>query len=407
MKNELASGRWGWAQFESFALTCLRKGERTMNGKESSRVVSACAIVAMLWIAGSVGEAATYTVTALGTLGGSWDVPFGINNSGQVVGQAATAGNAGEAAFLWSSSTGMIDLGPTLAATLGGPATNSSSQAINDSGQVVGVTWNANGTAEDAFLISGSTVTYLGNLGGSMSGAYAINKSGLIAGYTEAPGMSQEAFLYSGGTMAGLGTLGGGTSFAQGINNSGQVVGIASYHAFLWSSSTGMTDLGTLFGQSGSDAEAINSSGQVAGSCFTVGGNGSDDHAFLWSSSTGMTYLGTLGGAYSTAYAINDMGMVVGDSETAAGQEHAFLYSGGTMYDLNTLISPLSGWTLTYADGINDQGQIIGFGLYDGSTRSFLLTPNAVPEPISMIFFGTGLVAVGGYVARRKMLRTA
>jgi probable HAF family extracellular repeat protein len=272
---------------------------------------------------------------------------------------------------------------------------------------VVGVTWNANGTAEDAFLISGSTVTYLGNLGGSMSGAYAINKSGLIAGYTEAPGMSQEAFLYSGGTMAGLGTLGGGTSFAQGINNSGQVVGIASYHAFLWSSSTGMTDLGTLFGQSGSDAEAINSSGQVAGSCFTVGGNGSDDHAFLWSSSTGMTYLGTLGGAYSTAYAINDMGMVVGDSETAAGQEHAFLYSGGTMYDLNTLISPLSGWTLTYADGINDQGQIIGFGLYDGSTRSFLLTPNAVPEPISMIFFGTGLVAVGGYVARRKMLRTA
>jgi probable HAF family extracellular repeat protein len=120
-----------------------------------------------------------------------------------------------------------------------------------------------------------------------------------------------------------------------------------------------------------------------------------------------MTYLGTLGGAYSTAYAINDMGMVVGDSETAAGQEHAFLYSGGTMYDLNTLISPLSGWTLTYADGINDQGQIIGFGLYDGSTRSFLLTPNAVPEPISMIFFGTGLVAVGGYVARRKMLRTA
>jgi len=29
----------------------------------------------------------------------------------------------------------------------------------------------------------------------------------------------------------------------------------------------------------------------------------------------------------------------------------------------------------------------------------------ATPEPISMIFFGTGLVAVGGYVARRKMQR--
>jgi hypothetical protein len=32
---------------------------------------------------------------------------------------------------------------------------------------------------------------------------------------------------------------------------------------------------------------------------------------------------------------------------------------------------------------------------------------DAVPEPISMIFFGTGLVAVGGYVSRRRMLRRA
>ena len=30
-----------------------------------------------------------------------------------------------------------------------------------------------------------------------------------------------------------------------------------------------------------------------------------------------------------------------------------------------------------------------------------------VPEPISMIFFGTGLVAVGGYVARVRKLRAA
>jgi len=33
------------------------------------------------------------------------------------------------------------------------------------------------------------------------------------------------------------------------------------------------------------------------------------------------------------------------------------------------------------------------------------LLPDPVPEPISMIFFGTGLVAVGGYVSRRRMLR--
>ena len=32
---------------------------------------------------------------------------------------------------------------------------------------------------------------------------------------------------------------------------------------------------------------------------------------------------------------------------------------------------------------------------------------NPVPEPVSMIFFGTGLVAIGGYVARRRMLHKA
>jgi hypothetical protein len=34
-------------------------------------------------------------------------------------------------------------------------------------------------------------------------------------------------------------------------------------------------------------------------------------------------------------------------------------------------------------------------------------TLSAVPEPVSMIFFGTGLVAIGGYVSRKRMLRKA
>ncbi len=33
--------------------------------------------------------------------------------------------------------------------------------------------------------------------------------------------------------------------------------------------------------------------------------------------------------------------------------------------------------------------------------------PPAVPEPVAAIFFGTGLIAVGGFVAKRRMLRKA
>src|SRR5919202_1397013 len=47
--------------------------------------------------------------------------------------------------------------------------------------------------------------------------------------------------------------------------------------------------------------------------------------------------LGTLGGATSDAYGLNDAGDVVGDSVTATGDTHAFLYTGGKLQDLGTL----------------------------------------------------------------------
>ena len=57
----------------------------------------------------------------------------------------------------------------------------------------------------------------------------------------------------------------------------------------------------------------------------------------------------------SWAVAINDRGQVVGSSDTAAGDLHAFLYSDGAMTDLGTL-----GGTNSWASGINDRGQVVG-----------------------------------------------
>ena len=46
------------------------------------------------------------------------------------------------------------------------------------------------------------------------------------------------------------------------------------------------------------------------------------------------------------------------------------------MTDLNTLISPTSGWTLTVAAAINDSGSIVGTGINAAAqTHAFLLTP--------------------------------
>jgi len=321
--------------------------------------------------------ASAYSITNLGTLGGNQSYAYGINNSGQVVGNSLdSSGNTH--AFLYSSGT-MTDLG-----TLGGSL--SWAYAINDSGQVVGDSLNSSGN-DHAFLYSSGTMTDLGTFGGITSYARGINNSGQVVGGSYNSSGNYHAFLYS-STMIDLGTLGGSLSIANGINNSGQVVGDSldssgNFHAFLYSSGT-MTDLGTL-GGSYSYARGINNSGQVVGDSLDSNGN---THAFFYSSGT-MTDLGTLGGSYSYAYGINNSGQVVGYSLDSSGNGHAFLYSNGTIADINNLIPANSGWTLAKALDINGSGQIVGYGTIGGQSLAFLLTPNS---PASV---GAGSITVG------------
>jgi probable HAF family extracellular repeat protein len=108
-----------------------------------------------------------------------------------------------------------------------------------------------------------------------------------------------------------------------------------------------------------------------------------------------VTDLGTLGGSTpingsvpTVAWDINEVGQVVGYSTTSSGEEHAFLYSGGQMVDLNSLIPSDSGWTLVDARAINDGGQIVGWGDYGGYgiLRAFLLTPQKTNYSFSGFF---------------------
>ena len=71
-----------------------------------------------------------------------------------------------------------------------------------------------------------------------------------------------------------------------------------------------------------------------------------------------VTDLGTVGGPIASANDINDRGDIVGWSFTAAGAEHAFLFTGGSMTDIGPSIS--KGWSA--ATGINNAGKIVGWG---------------------------------------------
>lgn len=48
------------------------------------------------------------------------------------------------------------------------------------------------------------------------------------------------------------------------------------------------------------------------------------------------------------------------------------------MSDLNSFLPANSGWELFIANGINERGQIIGTGRFNGQNRGFLLTPMRV-----------------------------
>ena len=69
------------------------------------------------------------------------------------------------------------------------------------------------------------------------------------------------------------------------------------------------------------------------------------------------------------------------------------------MTDLNNLIAPSSGWTLTDATAINDDGWIV----CDGTNgHTFLLTPVPVPEPSTLVLLAIGALGFLAFAWRRQ-----
>lgn len=217
--------------------------------------------------------------------------------------------------------------------------------------------------------------------------------------------------------MTDLGTLSGDYSTAYSINDSGQVTGVSSIsdttsqHAFITGTNgVGMTDLTTLNGTTDSIGRAINNLGQVVG--FSGFYNDFAGYQFVEAFITGTGGSGIAGlgtPINSRADAINDIGQVVGGINSYCDNciHSAFLYSEGVITDLS-LLAPVvaAGWTELSAVGINNHGQIIGWGHLEGApgggSRAFLLSPIvAVPEPgtYAMLLAGLGLL---GFVLRRR-----
>ncbi len=218
------------------------------------------------------------------------------------------------------------------------------------------------------------TVTDLGTLQGNEATVQAdsINNSSQVVGYNFDISLGPEtAFIWN--TQGGIQQLSLPSGYstpsnANAINSLGQVTGqcFVSYwegqQAYLLNTDGTALALGSLFPESLyhiSAGTCINTSGQVAGySDAPTTTGGTQTHAFLWSLIQGMQDL-TPNGGYSTASGINDSGQVVGQAvlQTTGGGsvQHAVLWQNGQVTDLGTL-----GGSTSAALGINAIGQVVG-----------------------------------------------
>ncbi len=397
-------------------------------------------MAAALTFAQSNALSRKYTVYDLGPAGNPFSSANAVNRDGVVAGSdtVSDGGSPTSHAVLWYGDL-FLDLKQIIDAQqpgLLGP--NSGAALVNDSGLVLlgaetllkdphhenFCAYGKTGLQCVAMLWSKGILTPLPNpLGGTNSGWGWMNNRGEVAGYAEntvrdpkclpaAPnGTGPQIFDYEAviwgpapGQFRRLPPLpGDSVALALGINDAGETVGIsggcgntvippgnAGPHAVLWETNGTVHDLGSFGGTSnpailgvGNGALAINDEGVVVGTSAPPGNT--VNQPFLWTKKKGMQHLALLpGDVVGAGLAINNRGEVVGASISpgglASGTPSAVVWQKGTeggVTDLNLSLSPDSSFiALLTAFGINDKGQIAGFGMTSsGDVHAFLANP--------------------------------
>ena len=297
----------------------------------------------------------------LGTLGED-SLAMGVNDSGTVVGYYLTAGALTYRGFIWTASSGMVDIGLP-GGEDGATTVDCYCTAINSAGHVVGYARQADGkqvaffwTPETGF----TTIGYHSNSGDNGNTAYAINDRDQVTGNLLVPHRpTYHAYIWS-PTQGKARDLGGINdspygSTAAGINNFSEIVGdfgnAGGYGPMLWKRNTGVQLLGEIAGATYTQTTGVNDAREIVGSYGTDTGT----FSFYTAPGFGLKVLKDLGSAETYALAINQSGIIAGEAADASGIKYPVIWT--TPSALPQKIASDGGG----AFGINSLGQVVGF----------------------------------------------
>jgi probable HAF family extracellular repeat protein len=198
-------------------------------------------------------------------LGGTSSEAWRINNSGQVVGDAA-AGDGNNHAFLYTDGVGMVNLVPQAATSYG--------RGISHDGKATGSMTVGNNWRAFRFIPGVGSSDIGVPVGFAHSYGYAINDLGQVAG-TVSTGFNVNSTLFRWTPGAGFVVFGSAApqTAAWAMNASGTVVGRSPvggvYRPVIFADGLGMVDLNTLINPASGwnllHATDINDAGQIVG----------------------------------------------------------------------------------------------------------------------------------------------
>ena len=239
--------------------------------------------------------------------------------------------------------------------------------SINDKGKIVGLVSLPDGSFQ-GYELQGATFKEIRYPGAASSGAFGINKSGLIIGVycIDADCNGQTGgFALKGKNFTSIDFPGGMNTGPYGVNASGDIVGEyqtpdSIIHGFMLHKGVYTNiDVPAAWGANENLPFSINKQGTIVGGYGTSDGGG---HGFVLQNGTyiQVDYPGAKG---TELLGINDSGDIVGSyTDVDDDHSHAFLLSGGVFTPFDV---PFPGSISTVLQSINNNHQIVGsFGSY-------------------------------------------